>query len=114
MLSPVERRRRSVHEPNSYRVDISDSGSAIPSEHLNRIFEEYTSYGGGRDRSGGGLGLAICKMIINQHNGRVWAENRDTGPLFSFVLPLIRSESSLPGSIDYVPKNDTVGGIHAD
>jgi signal transduction histidine kinase len=114
VLSPVERRRRSVHEPNSYRVDISDSGSAIPSEHLHRIFEEYTSYAGGHDRSGGGLGLAICKMIINQHNGRVWAENRDTGPLFSFVLPLIRSESSLPGSIDYVPENDKVGGIHAD
>ena len=41
-------------EPNAYRVDIRDSGAAIPAEHLRRIFEEYTSYAGGRDRSGGG------------------------------------------------------------
>ena len=85
---PAERRRRNAHEPNSYRVDIGDSGYLIPEEHLHQIFEEYTSYAGGRDRSGGGLGLAICKMIVTQHNGRVWAENRDTGPVFSFVLPV--------------------------
>ena len=88
---PAERRSRNVREPNSYRVDISDSGTAIPREHLQRIFEEYTSYGGGHDRSGSGLGLAICRMIIAQHDGRIWAENRDSGPVISFVLPVLRS-----------------------
>jgi len=83
-----DRRRRSFHEPNSYRIDISDGGSPIPEEHLERIFEEYTSYSGGRDRSGGGLGLAICKMIVTQHEGRIWAENRESGPVLSFVLPM--------------------------
>lgn len=85
---PAERRSRNIREPNSYRVDISDSGTGIPEEHLQRIFEEYTSYGGGHDRSGSGLGLAICRMIIAQHDGRVWAENRETGPVISFVLPI--------------------------
>lgn len=89
-----ERRFRKVHEPNSYRVDISDTGGPIPEEHLDRIFEEYASYSGGRDRSGGGLGLAICKVIITQHEGRIWAENRDSGPVFSFILPSRRSEVS--------------------
>lgn len=84
----LERRFHRSHEPNAYRVDISDSGPRIPREHLAKIFEEYTSYGGGPDRSGGGLGLAICKMILATHEGRVWAENSESGPRFSFVLPL--------------------------
>jgi signal transduction histidine kinase len=110
----AERRCRVVHEPNSYRIDIGDSGSPIPEEHLQRIFEEYTSYSGGRDRSGGGLGLAICRMIVTQHDGRVWAENRDSGPLFSFVLPIYRSELGLHGGSDYMSKNETLGAsIHA-
>jgi len=110
----VERRRGNNHESNSYRIDISDSGAAIPEEHLHRIFEEYTSYAGGRDRSGGGLGLAICRMIVNQHDGRVWAENRDSGPIFSFVLPIHRSNAGMRGGVDSIPKNASYGvGIHA-
>ena len=55
------------------------------------IFEEYTSYSGPQDRSGGGLGLAICKMILTAHGGDVWAENHSTGARLSFVLPLGQS-----------------------
>jgi len=91
----VERRCRRVLDPNSYRVDICDSGPRIPQDHLARLFEEYTSYDGGADRSGGGLGLAICKMILYSHGGRVWAENSDSGPRFSFVLPMRTLEASV-------------------
>ena len=87
----MERRHGVNPEPNAYRVDIRDSGAGIPAMHLQRIFEEYTSYAGGRDRSGGGLGLAICKMIALRHDGDIWAENTDSGPMFSFVLPLHRN-----------------------
>jgi signal transduction histidine kinase len=90
----IERRSRRSHEPNAYRVDIQDSGLRIPQDRLSLIFEEYTSYGGGGDRSGGGLGLAICKMILGSHGGRVWAENSDTGPRFSLVLPMRRKEAT--------------------
>jgi signal transduction histidine kinase len=88
----AERRRRFTQEPNCYRIDIADSGAAIAAEHLPHIFEEYTSYGGGHDRSGGGLGLAICKMIVTQHDGRIWVNNSESGPVFSFVLPIRRSK----------------------
>jgi signal transduction histidine kinase len=88
----VERRQSFLNEPNAYRIDIRDSGAPIPREHLHSIFEEYTSYSGGRDRSGGGLGLAITKMIISQHDGSVWAENSDLGPQFSLMLPVYRHE----------------------
>jgi signal transduction histidine kinase len=83
-----ERRMRSSREPNAYRIDIRDSGGRIPQDQLSKIFEEYTSYNGGTDRSGGGLGLAICKMIVTAHSGRIWATNSDSGPKFSFVLPM--------------------------
>jgi signal transduction histidine kinase len=83
-----ERRYEDCESPNSYRMDIQGSGPRIPRVHLEKIFEEYTSYAGGQDRSGGGLGLAICRMIITAHEGRVWAENTEQGPRFSFVLPV--------------------------
>jgi signal transduction histidine kinase len=83
----AERRHRTAMEPTAYRIDIRDSGKAIPAGHLEHIFEEYTTYSGGRDRSGGGLGLAIARMIVNQHDGHVWAENSEFGPMFSVVLP---------------------------
>lgn len=95
-LETLGTRTRKDETPNSYRLDIRDSGPGIPSTRLTKIFEEYTSYGGGGDRSGGGLGLAICRMILNQHKGRIWAESGKDGATFSFVLPFhhtaVRSE----------------------
>jgi signal transduction histidine kinase len=84
----LERRVGQVKGFNSFRVDVSDPGPGIPAEHIDRIFEEYTSYGGGLDRSGGGIGLAICRMILHRHQGRIWAESNPSGAVFSFVLPL--------------------------
>jgi two-component system clock-associated histidine kinase SasA len=92
----AERRHEDRVEPNAYRVDIQDSGTPIPVEHLDDIFEEYTSFDGCRDRSGGGLGLAITRMIMAQHGGRVWAENTTFGPMFSLVFPVFRHETTQP------------------
>ena len=87
-----ERRARQVDGFNSFRIDMRDSGPGIPAGHVDRIFEEYTSYGGGLDRSGGGLGLAICRMILHRHQGHIWAESTHSGTVFSFVLPLQPTE----------------------
>ena len=91
-----DRRSKATREPNSYRLDIADSGGPIPEEHLKSIFEEYTPYTGGCDRSGGGLGLAICKRIISQHHGQIWAENHEGGPVFSFILPFHTTDPRFP------------------
>lgn len=88
-----DRRVRNMRTPNAYRVDIADSGPGIPADHLTSIFEEYVSYTGGHDRSRGGLGLAICRMILEQHQGRIWAENSASGAVFSFILPLAPGNS---------------------
>ena len=92
----ADRRSQVKREPNSYRLDIADSGVAIPAEHLASIFEECPPYAGGCDRSGGGLGLAICKTIISQHHGRIWAENQEGGPVFSFILPIHATDPRFP------------------
>ena len=67
-------------------VELCDSGPGITPGNEERIFEKFA-----RDCSGGGgigLGLAICRTIINAHGGRIWAENRENvGAVFKFSLP---------------------------
>jgi two-component system sensor histidine kinase KdpD len=72
-------------------VSLADRGSGIPPGEEERIFEKFVS---GRTTGGGvGLGLAICRTIINAHGGKIWAENReDGGAVFHFTL----SSAGLP------------------
>jgi len=74
-----------------YRIDVTDTGRGIDPDHIEQIFDEHTSYGDPMDRSGWGLGLAICRMIIHAHQGRIWADPGTQGASFSFVLPQVRS-----------------------
>jgi signal transduction histidine kinase len=93
----TDRRREHSSQLNAFRVDILHSGLRIPDGHLHTMFEESASYSGGQDRSGGGLGLAVCRLTIARHDGLIWADNRAGGPVFSFVLPL-RPNKSAPCS----------------
>ena len=72
--------------PNAYRIEIRDSGPGIDASVLDSIFEEYTSCSEANDRSGG-LGLAICKMIVHAHGGEIWAESSKQGAVFFVILP---------------------------
>ena len=73
--------------PSGYRIDVHDTGTGVQPSLLTSIFEEYTSYSGPRDRSGGGLGLAISKMIVTAHQGSIFAANASPGAVFSVILP---------------------------
>lgn len=83
----IERRHTRSRRANAYRMEVSDNGMGVRPEHLRTIFQEYTSYGGGRDRSGSGLGLAICKRILDEHGGEIFAESAAQGVTFTFLLP---------------------------
>jgi len=71
------------------RVSISDCGDGIPGAIMATLFDKFTQERGAGDVSGGGLGLAICKEIIDRHGGSIWAENgTESGAVLSFELPL--------------------------
>lgn len=65
-------------------VAVCDSGPGIDPEHIDRVFNAfYTTKG-----SGLGMGLSICRSIIDAHGGRLWAEaNQPRGAVFRFTLP---------------------------
>jgi two-component system, OmpR family, sensor histidine kinase VicK len=71
-------------EDGSVIVSIKDTGTGIDSQILPRLFTKFTT---GSDK-GTGLGLYICKTIIEAHGGKIWGENNDDrGATFSFSLP---------------------------
>jgi two-component system sensor histidine kinase KdpD len=69
-------------------VEVADRGQGIPAGEEIHIFDKF--YRAKPAREGGvGLGLTICRGIIEAHGGRIWAENRTGGgALFRFTLPL--------------------------
>jgi signal transduction histidine kinase len=112
----IERRRGASRRANAYRMEVSDNGMGVRPEHLQTIFQEYTSYGGGSDRSGSGLGLAICKRILAEHGGEIFAESGNKGVTFIFHLPFMRpvsGESSDGGRGGIHLVAETVGGEKA-
>jgi two-component system, OmpR family, sensor histidine kinase KdpD len=77
-------------EYDDIRIEVHDHGPGIPAGLSTRIFEKFVRVAGPeRHADGMGLGLAICKGIIDRHRGRIWAENLPTGGArFIFTLPL--------------------------
>jgi signal transduction histidine kinase len=81
-------------EPPCLVVSIADSGIGIPEAELELIFEKFYRVNSKLTRTtpGAGLGLYICKVIVEAHGGQIWAKNRlRGGSIFSFSLPLERS-----------------------
>ncbi|HSR67889.1 MAG TPA: ATP-binding protein [Acidobacteriota bacterium] len=74
-------------------VSVSDAGPGIPSEKRGEIFSKFQQLESEHSRTGVGLGLAICRSIIEAHQGLIWAEESELGgSRFSFLLPLIPDE----------------------
>jgi signal transduction histidine kinase len=82
-----------IHMPQQMlEILICDNGIGIPVEHLERIFDRFHRVDTRltREVNGLGLGLAICKRIVELHNGLIWAENRSNGKgsVFHVRLPI--------------------------
>ena len=83
---------KAVQMNDGVKIEIADTGDGIKSEHLDHIFDsffttkKYNKIEG--ENSGTGLGLAFCKKIVEEHNGRIWAESLPgSGSKFIIVLP---------------------------
>ena len=71
-------------------IRVEDSGVGIPAEHLDHIFDRFYRVPGpsGTEVDGAGLGLSICKAIVEGHGGRIWAESRvGSGSTFYVTIP---------------------------
>jgi two-component system phosphate regulon sensor histidine kinase PhoR len=77
---------------NWLEVSVKDQGLGIEPRHLESIFERFYQVDSASTRrvGGSGLGLSICKAIIEAHSGRIWAESDlGVGSTFRFTLPLV-------------------------
>ncbi|MBE9137948.1 PAS domain-containing protein [Nodosilinea sp. LEGE 07088] len=73
------------------RIAVKDQGRGIPADRLELIFERFhqVDVSDSRQKGGAGLGLAICKGIVEQHGGEIWAESQlGVGSTFYVTLPL--------------------------
>ena len=92
-------RVRAARENFHVAIWVANDGKGVPTEHLPYLFRKYSHFdaeGGGQENRGPGIGLAICKGIVEAHGGRIWAESdgEDLGTRFIFTLPLA-AESEL-------------------
>ena len=72
-----------------FKIRISDQGPGIPAAELDQVFDKFYQSNVSRNQSGStGLGLAICREIIDLHQGRIWAEqNSQLGASILFEIP---------------------------
>jgi signal transduction histidine kinase len=77
-------------DKNILQVKVMDTGSGIPDEVLEKIFEKFVTKGNKfENQSGTGLGLFLCKGIIEAHGGQISAHNKfENGATFEFTLPI--------------------------
>ena len=92
-------RVRAVQKQFQVAVSIVDEGRGIPAERLPFLFRKFSRVEG-EDQQGdltrSGLGLAICKGIVEAHGGRIWAESDGPGQgaRFIFTVPIVENEPS--------------------
>jgi signal transduction histidine kinase len=89
------------------KVSIKDTGIGIDPVIMPRLFEKFAS----KSYQGTGLGLYICKSIIEAHGGKIWAENNnihgEIGSTFTFTLPSTIKQQLQLGMTNTTIKNET-------
>ena len=88
-------------------VSVSDTGIGMTCEQLSHVFDEFYKADSSRhDFYSSGLGMAICKRIVEKHGGQIWAESKGEGKgsIFYFTIP--RKENVIKKQIDI--KDNTV------
>ena len=87
-------------------ISVSDEGRGVPPEQLPHLFRKHTGFAGDRKRRGGGygLGLTICKGLVEAHGGRIRADSRGVGrgTRLTFTIP-VAEESGGSVATDLVP-----------
>jgi signal transduction histidine kinase len=92
--------------PEEICFTVEDQGRGIAPEKLEKIFDRFQQGDASdtRTRGGTGLGLALCRSIVEQHGGRIWAESTpEKGSRFMFTLPSAPENLNLPAETAPTP-----------
>ena len=88
-------------EDHELRLEVSDSGRGLTEEEESRVFEKFYRGRGASNRGGAGLGLAICRGIVEAHGGTIEAANRAAGgAVFTVRLPVEGSPPTIESEVD--------------
>lgn len=85
----ISARRKDVHY---LQVQLTNQSLPIPENDLEKIFDKFYRIDPSERVTGSGLGLSICKGIVEAHGGKIWAENTPNGLSFYFTLPLLLTQ----------------------
>jgi PAS domain S-box-containing protein len=77
--------------PDSIELSVADTGGGISPDMAGRLFKPFSS----TKSQGMGIGLSVCREIVEAHDGKIWAEPRPGGgAVFSFTLPLVSEDAA--------------------
>ena len=99
-------------EADSVRVIVSDTGVGIGPDDFERLFTSFEQHRGQSSRGGLGLGLAICRGVIDAHQGRIWATSRGLGQGATFEVELSTLHDSVEVGSDHWHRHSNGSAAH--